>query len=462
MCRPDGLGCNVSITECATFSSWCPTHADSAALLGAVGPCFGKAENARPPGDGMWNDEWMEGPFGLDAVKGQTFPTQRTVLVAVHSITAATRLSDVWPLLVSDHRIQLVFTRPPGALMATGTDRFLERLGGAIAPWKQAVQVRFDLAIAASYGQLERLHAPVLALSHGIGFSKLAVRYEGFGNEAPLEVAGMEHVGLVFHGRVIPSAIVLPTARDREILANDFPEAARAAVVGGDPCYDRLGASLHLREVYRRTLGVQDRKLVVVTSTWGAGSLLETHPDIMSQLARQLSATDYRLAAIVHPNAWAWHGSLQVRAWCAEATRHGLILVDPDDGWRAVLAAADCLIGDQGSVTAYGAAIGVPVLFGSSPTGHVMPGSPIARLAEMAPCLKPGPLAAQVDAVMSSWPRECGAVMRGCLTDVPGQSARILRRVMYQLMDLSEPGEVPSTPPVPGPRTIGLYRGEAA
>jgi hypothetical protein len=410
----------------------------------------------------MWNGEWMDGPFGLDAAKGQTFPTQRTVLVAVHSITAGTRLADVWPLLGSDHRVQLVFSRPPGALMATGTDRFLERLGGVVAPWQQAVQARFDLAIAASYGQLERLHAPVLALSHGIGFSKLAVRYEGFGKEAPLEVAGMEHAGLVSHGRVIPSAVVVPTARDLEILAHYFPEAAQAAVVGGDPCYDRLATSLHLRGAYRRSLGVRDRKLVVVSSTWGAGSLLETRPDILSQLARQLPATEYCLAAIVHPNAWSWHGPLQVRAWCAEAARHGLILIDPDDGWRAVLAAADCLIGDHGSVTAYGAAIGVPVLFGSLPTGHVMPGSPIARLGEIAPRLRPGPLASQVAGVMSSWSGEYGAVMRACLTDVPGRSATILRHVMYELMSLPEPGEAPGARPVPAPRAISLHPGDAS
>jgi hypothetical protein len=410
----------------------------------------------------MCNGEWLDGPFGPDAAKGRTFPTQRTVLVAAHSITAATRLADVWPLLGSDHRVQLVFSRPPGALMATGTDRFLERLGAAVVPWQQAVQYRFDLAIAASYGQLERLHAPVVTLSHGIGFSKLAVRYEGLGQEAPLEVAGMEYAGLISHGRVIPSVVVVPTARNLEILARRFPQAAQAAVVGGDPCYDRLAASLHLRQAYRRALGVGGRKLVVVTSTWGTGSLLETRPDILSQLGRQLPATEYCLAAIVHPNAWAWHGPLQVRAWCAEAAGYGMILVDPDDGWRAVLAAADCLIGDHGSVTAYGAAIGVPVLFGSLPTRHIMPGSPIAGLGEIAPSLRPGPLAAQVEDVMGGWPEEYQGMVRACLTDVPGRSTTILRRVMYELMDLPEPTEGPGTRPVPAPRTIRLPSGEVS
>lgn len=394
----------------------------------------------------------VDGPFGLDAAKGRTFPTQRTVLVAVHSITAATRLADVWPLVATDRRVQLVFSRPPGALMAVGTDRFLERLGGAMVPWPLATHAQFDLAIAASYGQLERLHAPVLGLSHGIGFSKLAVRYEGLGGEAPLEVAGMERAGLISHGRVIPSALIVPTARDLEVLTRYLPETAQAALVGGDPCYDRLAASLHLREAFRRVLGVRDRKLVVMTSTWGTGSLLETRPDILSELARQLPASQYCVAAIIHPNAWAWHGPLQVRAWCP---RHGVILVDPEDGWRAVLAAADCLIGDHGSVTAYGAAIGVPVLLGTSPAKHIAPGSAITRLAAMAPVMGRRPLTVEIADAMAGWSTEYGSVMRACVTDVPGKSAAILRRVMYELMNLAEPAEAPWAPPLSPPRTIG-------
>jgi hypothetical protein len=409
----------------------------------------------------MWNGEWMDGPFGLDAVKGRTFPTQRTVLVAVHSVTSGTRLADVWPLLGSDHRVQLVFSRPPGALMAAGTDRYLERLGGVVAPWQLVAQVPFDLAIAASYGQLERVHAPVLALSHGIGFSKLDVRYDGFGQEAPLEVAGMQRAGLVYHGRVIPSAIMVPTECDLGILARAFPEAATAAIVGGDPCYDRLAASAGLRETYRQSLGVQGRKLIAVTSTWGAGSLLETRPDILSELVRQLPSEEYCLAAILHPNAWTWHGPLQVQAWCAEAARRGLLLMAPEGGWRAALAAADCLIGDHGSVTAYGAAAGLPVLFGALPTWHIMPESPIARLGEMAPRLGPGPLAPQIARVMDAWPEEYAAVMRARLTDVPGQSASIIRRVMYELMDLPEPDEAPGVHPVPMPHAVSVNPGDA-
>jgi hypothetical protein len=181
----------------------------------------------------------------------------------------------------------------------------------------------------------------------------------------------------------------------------------------------------------------------------------------LSQLARQLPRSEYCLAAVVHPNAFSWHGALQVCAWCGDAARSGLRLIAPEEGWRAVLAAADCLIGDDGSVTAYGAAIGLPVLFGSAPAGHVMPGSPIARLAAIAPQLSPEPFADQLDRVMDTWPRSVGPVTRASLTDVRGESARIIRRQMYQLMDLAEPPEPPAVDPVPAPGLIRFHWDQA-
>jgi hypothetical protein len=53
--------------------------------------------------------------------------------------------------------------------MSAEVREFLRRLDGVVLPWQQAAEVRFDLAIAAARPSLERLHAPVLTVSHGIG-----------------------------------------------------------------------------------------------------------------------------------------------------------------------------------------------------------------------------------------------------------------------------------------------------
>jgi hypothetical protein len=121
------------------------------------------------------------GPFGVEAGKGGTCRYQRTVLAVVHHVTSATRLADLMPMLESDRRIQVVYTQAPNSRFGGGVAEYLQGLGGIVVPWCQAAQSRFDLAVAASCGSLEQLHAPVLAVPHGVGFGKLTSRWDGCG-----------------------------------------------------------------------------------------------------------------------------------------------------------------------------------------------------------------------------------------------------------------------------------------
>lgn len=399
--------------------------------------------------------EWMRGPFGLDGQRGQTLRCQRTVLVVVHTVTAGTRLGDVVPMLEADLRVQVVFTHAPSALISAGVREFLGGLGGVVLPWRQATQTRFDLALAASDGLLEWVHAPVLTMLHGAGYNKYPARWDGYGPTAPREAAGPERSRLVCHGRMIASAIVLPTRCQVDRLRRSCPEAAQVAVIAGDPCYDRLAASLSSRDSYRRTLGVGDRKLVAVSSTWGPGSLLNSKPGLLAELVRQLPPEEYQVAAIVHPGVWYWHGPRQIRAWYADCIRRGMVLIPPGDGWRAVLAAADFVVGDHGSVTCYSAAAGIPVLLASLPVAEIEPGSPVAHLGKIAPRLRlDRPYAEQLRRAASAWRPEQHSALQALVTDIPGQSARALRSVIYGLMKLPEPAEEPPVRPVPVPRPV--------
>ena len=399
--------------------------------------------------------EWAQGPFGLDAQRGQTMQYERTVLVVIHTVTAGVRLGDVVPLLEADQRVQVVYTYAPSALISGGVQEFLTRLDGVVVPWEQAKQTRFDLALAASDGLLEWVHAPLLTLRHGIGYTKYPARWNGDGAETRRAVAGPEPARLISHGRTIASAIVLPTRWQAELLRRSCPEAASIAVVAGDPCFDRLSVSLRARQEYRRALGVAGKKLVAVSSTWGPGSLLRTQPALLAQLADQLPSRRFRLAAIIHPGVWHWHGPRQVQAWYADCVRRGLILIPPEEGWRAVVAAADVVIGDHGSVTCYAAAAGIPVLLASPAEDEVVPGSPVAILGEIAPRLRPGvPYAVQVERTASAWSREQHDRIRALVTEEPGQSARIIRSLMYRLMKLPEPVRSACVRPAPVPHAL--------
>jgi hypothetical protein len=401
----------------------------------------------------VMDHEWLDAPIGIDAYRWVTRGSCRTLLAVVHSMVSCHRLLDVVDLVESDPRVQVVFTVAPDVFNA-GVERHLHRLGALVIPWAQAIRETFDMALAASQGCLYSIHAPLMVMAHGAGHARMMhpPRAGGHRTRQPV-VYGLDAPRLTRDGRVLASAIVLTHQSEREILRRQCPEALPAAVVTGDICFDRLSAGVAQRRRYRRHLGVGDgERLVVVSSTWGRDGAFGGTPDLLPRLMDGLP--DGRLAALLHPAVWGAHGRRQVEAWTRDCREAGLILPDPGDDWRALIAAADAVIGDHGSVTAYAAGIGSPVLTLSGPRPHpAAPGSAQEYVMSHAGRLD---LAAPIDAqVAAARPLDADRVT-SLLTSHPGQAGRRLRRAIYRLLRLSEPGRHRPVRPVPAGEPVRL------
>jgi hypothetical protein len=392
----------------------------------------------------MGEVEWQSLPIGIDAAKWITRSYRRTVLVAVHSLVSGQRLMDLVELIESDERVQVVYTQAPD-MFGRGVSGFLRSIGALEIPWAQARRERFDLALAAAYGGIDQLHAPVMVFAHGAGYGKRATE-----NGATY---GLDAQRLMRDGHVVPTVVVLSHEAQRDILARQCRPALAVAIVAGDPCYDRMLVSIPFRADYRRALGVRPgRELVVVTSTWGRHSVFSRQPHLPAKVMKQLDPDRYQVAAMIHPAVWSSHGHRQVRAWLTEPRVAGLTLIEPELDWRAVVLAADHVIGDHGSATAYAAALGTSVLCTDLPIHHLDMDSAQALLATHAPRLVLSqPLPEQLRR-HSAWPApQIQAAIAGRLTSVPGQSNRLLRTEMYRLLDLSVPGRHRAPDPVPVP-----------
>ncbi|SFR27858.1 hypothetical protein SAMN04488564_111299 [Lentzea waywayandensis] len=357
-------------------------------------------------------------PFGQGAARRVTVPGCHQVLVLVPHVVAGTRLMDVLTLLEADHRLQVVCAVPPEA--PPGTEEFVLAQGSLLIPWAHTVRHRFDLVLAASRQEVDRVHGPVLVLPHGAGAAK-SRRLNGH---------GLDRASLTRAGQVVPAVIVLAHDDELALLADACPEAVPHAVVAGDLCLDRMRASLPFRDRYRAAAGIgEDETLVTVSSTWSPSSTFGSRPELYRKLL-----AEHRVAAVLHPNIWQVHGAWQVRAWLADCA--GLVVVPPEEGWRAVVVASDVVVGDHGSVTQYAAAVGVPVALASTPP--VRPGSYADVLSRGAPLLDPDlPVVPQAERV----PLE--------ISSRPGESAAILRRAMYGVLGLSEPARACHAEPVP-------------
>ncbi|WP_344162675.1 hypothetical protein [Kribbella yunnanensis] len=236
-------------------------------------------------------------------------------------------------------------------------------------------------------------------------------------------------------GELVPASIVLTHDEQLRRLATASPAALSSAFVGGDPCFDRMVASEHQRNRYRHALGVDDdRTIVAVTSTWGRRSLFGAHPDLITELTTELEIDSYVIAVILHPNTWYAHGPAQIRLWLGEALRGGLRLIPPAEGWQQAILASDIVIGDNGSVTGYGAATGRPTLLATFPSEDVVPGSVIDAL---------GQSAARLDLRAAFQPQLAAAhpadpEVRTLTTSAPSEASDRHRAEFYRLMNLPE------------------------
>ena len=193
---------------------------------------------------------------------------------------------------------------------------------------------------------------------------------------------------------------------------------------------------------------------MVVSSTWSAGSLWGSWPELIERLGVELPADSYQLVAVLHPNIVQGHGAFQVRAWLASAFRAGLILIPPDHGWQAALVAADLVIGDHGSVTAYAAALDRAVLLGAFPENDVAPGTAVHRLGQRASRLqRQQPLRPQIESALRDHRQDRYSEVAGLVSSVPGDAAERIRTLLFGLLHRPEPSSEALNAPYSG---VGL------
>ncbi|HWS35756.1 MAG TPA: hypothetical protein VN408_23820 [Actinoplanes sp.] len=353
-------------------------------------------------------------------------------------MTSANRLLEALRVFDGDFRVQTVFTVDDGSIFAEGVRDALRAVGARILSREQARRISPHLTLTATENaDLDGLHGPVIVLPHGIGFHKFLPEAGGTGTRVS---------GVVPHPRTAPPTMVVSHPDQADQLGRLAPGTPIRVV--GDVTLERMVASERLIPRYRRALGAgEGQRLIVVTSTWGTSSLWGTRPWLPGDLLKSLPYDEFRVALVLHPNIWFGHSPWQVRAWLAEALDAGLALIPPDEGWQAAMTAADVVVGDHGSVTLFGAALGKPLMlaaFGS----EVVPGTAMARLGETAARLDPErDLRRQLDGAS---PVEG---IRELTFVKPEGSTENLRRLFYDLMELPPPARSATVRawPVPQP-----------
>ncbi|MFI1224842.1 MULTISPECIES: hypothetical protein [unclassified Streptomyces] len=380
-------------------------------------------------------------PVGSDAGRWNTFHGEKTLVVAARTVTSTVRVLECLPaLLRGDSRVTVVFAHDPTSAFNDGVLDLLHDAGCRVIPWEQVSHADPDLILTASENiDVPDGHCPVLVLPHGIGFQKQVPDARAPGDR----LSGVVPDSLLESGR---AWLAISHPGQEEQLLSSHPKASGRTLLVGDPCYDELLGSADRAGAYRRALGVPDaHRLVVLSSTWGPTSLFGQDPELAARVLAALPYDEFRVAAIVHPNVWSGHGSWQIRTILAPALDAGLMLIPHIHAWRSALVAADLVVGDHGSVTLYGAALGKPVLLGAFGS-EAVPGTAMAALGRAAPRLDAhGDVHAQIVAALAVQRPELFATVTEGAFHQPGRALPRLRSALYDLLGLPRP--VSADPP---------------
>lgn len=385
-----------------------------------------------------------------------TLPEPVRIIFSGKNQQALSRLvSDVLPLFDPDPRLGKEFSVIPGSEFEAAAHRFLREQGLPETAWSGVRPDPPALIISCSPSpELFETGAKFMRLSHGAGSNRtrtdLDDRVYGL---APQQILHREETPEGERLR-IPDWLPLAGEAAMELLRRNCPEAVPAAEVVGDLCLERLLLSSGRERLrrYRNALGIKrDQKLVVVSSTWGDESLFGTgRLDLVRELLASLPMDRFRVGVVPHPNIENGRGA-SLRGVLSDQLRNGLIMPPQHDLWRALLLAADVVVGDSGSVTQYAAAIGKPVLLGAFGWDQMTPGMPLWDFGKATPGLEFGkPFEPQIwAAIERGQPFDLGTQLAGDLT--PSET---LFAKTYALLDL-EPPENPVRP-----KYIGLLRAE--
>ncbi|MFB6567737.1 CDP-glycerol glycerophosphotransferase family protein [Streptomyces noursei] len=383
-------------------------------------------------------------PLGTDPERWQTFRGERLVIAVARTVTSTVRVLDVLrPVLRDDPRVHLVFAFDPTSAFNDGVHALLRSVGARVLPWHQFARTDPDLIVTATENaDLTAAHhtCPVLVLPHGVGFHKVVPDARSDRDR----LAGVVPDALLRSGR---ARLAISHPDQAAQLAAAHPATAGRTLLVGDPCYDALLGGRALRATYRAALGIADgRRLIMISSTWRDRSVLGRDPALPARLLAELPLDDYAVALVTHPNITSAHGGYALRSHLGSAHDAGLLTIPPTAGWQATLLAADLLIGDHGSVTFYGAALGTPLLLGAFSDDEAVAGTPMAELGRIAPRLqREAPLRPQVERALGlgrgpadDTPERLRKVGESAFA-TPGRALARLRTAVYDLLRLPEP-----------------------
>lgn len=221
----------------------------------------------------------------------------------------------------------------------------------------------------------------------------------------------------------------------RERVERELPALRGSIRVVGDLMADQLLGSQSQREEIRHELGfAPDERVVLIMSTWGADSLMESMGHEILATAGALGPP-YRFILSTHPNHWSGpHAKSQ--PWgerLLAAKERGFSVIEPGDDWSRFAIATDVAITDHTSLAVTFALLGKPMYFVPVNPSEIAEGTIGRALYEALPRLEaPSQLESTLRRASEDYPLNTLREIRARINSYPEEAEARTRRVISE------------------------------
>lgn len=371
----------------------------------------------------LWFLGGLEPWFRLGrAFKRRRGGSSRKVLLAAASPLMADYVLRMWRTIADLDGVEARLTRHDAP--APAEVKTISRWRARLYPW--------DLILLADHMPLEYARSiPKVIMPHGPGPSRIVRGGSYYYDRQRVFWPDGERVY-----RLMTDTSAEAKAR---AIATWVPEYEDRIVVVGDLRADELHDAAHRAEETRRGLGLDNRRLVGIMSTWGPHGLVSAYGEaLVAELHRIVAQGEYAFALTMHQNLWnaARCGTTRWRDLLLGAESDFIRVLQPGEDYAAVLGACHLAISDHTSLAMTYSVLRRPIIPVAVPPDVVGEGTfahwlithrrPIAKVDELQQALD--------DA-------EGGYSLHGApvVVDHLGESSTLLRRALVGLLtDLQE------------------------
>ncbi len=310
------------------------------------------------------------------------FSRKKNILMVCSGTQTVEHLSEIWELLKHDQNLKFYLfvttpIRPQGMYQRISSKLNVSEIGVL-----KLMLMRWDLIILPDHLHFiscwNLFYWPTLRIPHGMAGKRVDGESWFFGKHCFNE-----------NGEIPYTRILVYSEAEMRLAITYNPLFKDKVVVAGNLKSDSLFMKLKNRDKIRNQMGLQQEEtLILIVSTFGPTSLMNTIGEVLLSEAAHLSS-QFRFALCIHPleHAIKIDEEFNWLEYLSKLRSKGFLVLEPSEDWEYYMLACDILLTDHTSLSLYGVSLGKSFIYVPIPETAIEKNGFIWELMNISPLL---------------------------------------------------------------------------